>query len=187
MLSAKTKKIIMKSTLEDLKKYQNDAVVNRFLETWDLSFDEAQDIFEETKKWLWLKSYNKELKDKSITLIISQSMQLIDKMWQIFIVFSKDYHDFCDKYFGYYIHYSPKSKSYYEYLIKEPEKHPKSVIKSNQKLLIAQYELIYQVLGEETFLKWYSDYVEKYTDSYMEKIWRSSYSPYENRLRSLMV
>ena len=177
----------MKSTLKDLKNYQNDVVVNHFIKTWDLSFDEAQDIFEETKKWLWLNYYNKELKDKSITLVISKSMQLIDEMWQIFVLFTNDYHEFCDKYFGYYIHYYPKYQSYDEDIIKDPDKYSESIINRNQKLFIAQYELIYRVLGEETFLKWYSEYLEKYTDSYMEKIWRSSYSPYENRLRSLMV
>ncbi|MBE9052732.1 hypothetical protein IQ243_20350 [Nostocales cyanobacterium LEGE 11386] len=174
----------MKSTLEELKNYQSDAVVNRFIETWDLPFSEAKDIFEETKKWLWLSAYNQELKNSSIILAISQSTKLLDEMWHTFILFTKDYHDFCDRYFGYYVHHFPTPKSHYEQTIREYEENPDFVMSRNEKIFAAQYELIYDVLGEETLIKWYSDYLEKYTDDYMKKIWRWSYSPYDTRVRA---
>ncbi|MDJ0535879.1 MAG: hypothetical protein QNJ70_25890 [Xenococcaceae cyanobacterium MO_207.B15] len=103
----------MKSTLQEVILYQNNAVLNRFTEKWDLPFDEARDIFKETKKWLWLIAYNQEIKDSIVTLFIIQSPLIIDEMWHTFILFTKDYHKFCDKYFGYYIHHYPRTKSYH--------------------------------------------------------------------------
>lgn len=173
----------MKSTLEELKNYRNDAVVNRFLETWALPVAEAEDIFEETKKWLWLSAYNKERQEDSIKLAISQSLKLIDEMWHTFILFTKDYCNFCERYFGYYIHHWPTPRADYDQTIAEYEREPKAVIARNRELFAAQYEVIYEVLGEETLVKWYSDYLEKYTDEYNKKIWRWSFSPYDIRVK----
>ena len=40
--------------LHKLKELKNENVLNRFLNQFSFSYDEATDIFEETKKWLWL-------------------------------------------------------------------------------------------------------------------------------------
>jgi hypothetical protein len=174
----------MKTTLEELKLYKNENVVNRFLETWEMSFEEAEDIFGETMKWLWLIAYNKECEEKSIEIAISQSTKLIDEMWHTFILFTKDYFNFCEQYFGYYLHHYPTPKSHYDQTILQYERAPEVVIEKNRQLFDAQYELIYDTLGEETLVKWYSDYLEKYTDEFMEKIWQWSFSPYDSRVKA---
>lgn len=173
----------MKSTIEALKSYQNDALIHRFLETWNLPWEEAQELFEETKKWLWLSAYSQERKGEAIELAISQSTKLIDEMWHTFILFSKDYHDFCEQYFGYYLHHYPTPKARYEQTITEYERSPETVIQKNRELFAAQYSLIYDVLGEATLLKWYSEYTDKYTDEYLQRIWQWSFSPYDSRVQ----
>ncbi|NEQ78503.1 MAG: hypothetical protein F6K23_39250, partial [Okeania sp. SIO2C9] len=114
----------MKSTLEELKTYRNESVINRFIETWYLPFGEAEELFEETKKWLWLSAYSKQCTQEPIKLAISQSTKLIDEMWHTFILFTKDYQDFCEKYFGYYLHHYPTPKSTYAQTIAEYERSP---------------------------------------------------------------
>ena len=173
----------MKTTLESLKDYQNDALINRFLETWTLSWEEGKDIFEETKKWLWLHAYIQECADKKIQLAISQSTKLIDEMWHTFILFTRDYQNFCEQYFGYYIHHYPTAKSEYDKTIAEYERSPETVIEKNRQLFEVQYSLIYDVLGEETLVKWYSEYTEKYTDEYLQRNWQWSFSPYDSRVK----
>jgi hypothetical protein len=49
-----------------------------------------------------------------------------------------------------------------------------------------QYEVIYDLLGEETLVKWYSDYLNRYSDEFMREIWRWSFSPYDTRVRASM-
>lgn len=173
----------MKSTLEQLKHYKNEAVVQRFLETWALPLDEGDDIFEETKKWLWLSVYNDELGKDKITLAISPSIKLLDEMWHTFILFTKDYHDFCQEYFGYYLHHFPTSRAEYEQTIVEYEHSPETVMERNRQLFAEQYSLIYDLLGEETLVKWYSEYLDKYPDEFLQKIWRWSFSPYDSRVQ----
>ena len=173
----------MKSTLQELKQYRNDSVINRFLETWHLSSEEGEDIFLETMKWLWLSAYTKESSKGSIQLSISQSIKLIDEMWHTFILFTHDYCDFCEQYFGYYLHHGPTSRSEYDKIIEEYEQSPELVIEKNKDIFSRQYSLVYDLLGEETLVKWYSEYLEKYTDEFLQKIWRWSFSPYDSRVK----
>lgn len=172
----------MKSTLEQLKLYKNKAVVERFLETWEVPSDEGNEIFEETKKWLWLSAYNKQLGKNRITLAISPSIKLLDEMWHTFILFTKDYHDFCQKYFGDYLHHFPTARSEYNQTITEYEHSPETVIERNRQLFAEQYSLIYDLLGEDTLVKWYGEYLDKYTDEFLQQIWRWSFSPYDSRV-----
>ena len=172
----------VKSTLEEIQTYKNDAVVLRFQETWDLPLEECHDIFTETLKWLWLCHYN-AAQEQPIPLAISQSTKLIDEMWHTFILFTSEYASFCDTHFGSYIHHRPTSRKVYDETIREYEKNPDSVMDRNKDLFTKQYELIYDVLGEPTLIKWYSEYLDKYTDEYMRTIWRWSFSPYDTRVR----
>lgn len=173
----------MKATLEETLKYQNDAIVHRFIETWELPLEDAQDIFDQMKKWLWLQAYEQEKSDTPIRLAISQSTKLIDEMWHTFILFTPDYHRFCEQHFGFYVHHNPTPKAEYGQQISAYESDPESYMEKQKERFTAQYELIYDVLGEDTLVKWYDEYLDKYTDEYLRQIWRWSFSPYDTRVR----
>src|SRR5262245_40287193 len=49
-----TDRKLMVPPLAQALQYKNEAIVHKFLESYALSFEEASDLFEETKKWLWL-------------------------------------------------------------------------------------------------------------------------------------
>ena len=38
-------------SLEEALDYNGDVIVYKFMETYDVSFEEGQELFEETKKW----------------------------------------------------------------------------------------------------------------------------------------
>ncbi|WP_052250038.1 hypothetical protein [Flavobacterium sp. KMS] len=150
----------MEESLSNVLNYKNEDVVDRFLKFYKIEESEAVSIFQETKKWLWLCS------NVNFNFISDDSIIIIDEMWHNFILFTKDYNDFCQTYFGQYIHHQPKTR-------KENEEWNKDIEKSIKDYKIAlkkQYELIYDYLGEETLNKWYVEFADKYTGTYMKSI-----------------
>lgn len=72
-----------------------------------------------------------------------KEMEEIDNMWHTFLLFTKDYMSFCDKYFKCYIHHNPFDKNIIEL--------EKDFIDELTKYL----SYIYDNLGEETLIKWF--------------------------------
>jgi hypothetical protein len=173
----------MKSTLGEVLQYRNDAIVHRFIETWEMSFEEASDVWEQTKKWLWLAAHLTESRSEIPDLAITQSTKLMDEMWHTFVLFTRDYHDFCERYFGFYLHHTPTPLEQYKIQIESYEKAPEKHMERMREHFRKQYTLVYDLLGEDTLLKWYSEYQERYTDAHLQRIWRWSFSPYDTRLR----
>ena len=147
-------------SLEKIKSYNNEDLICRFLDIYEIDEAEAINIFEETKKWLWLCSNAK------FDLIIDDSLIIIDEMWHNFILFTKEYDAFCKEYLEVYIHHQPTTKL-------EKDNWNKDVLKSISELkknLKNQYEYIYDNLGEETLNKWYVEIADKYTKDYIKTI-----------------
>ena len=102
-------------SLADTLAYKNDHIIYKFLEKHDVSFEEAEDIFTETKRWLWYrgklihdaKSNNKILKQSFIDI----PLLIIDEMWHTFILFTKDYRLFCQNYLYTFIDHNPTTKT----------------------------------------------------------------------------
>lgn len=173
----------MKSTLEEVLRYRNDDIIHRFIETWEMPFEEAADIFHEMKKWLWLTAHLTEQSGREPDLAITQSLKLLDEMWHTFVLFTRDYTAFCERYFGFYVHHIPTPKRVYDQQIASYESNPEQHMERMHRDFEAQFTLVHDLLGEETLLKWYSEYLEKYPDEHMRRIWRWSFSPYDTRVR----
>ena len=140
-------------TLNNLLNYKNENVIFRFTKIYAVTEDEANDIFCETLKWLWLSQ------KVNYPFFIDDSISIIDEMWHNFILFTKDYNDFCNKYFGKYIHHQPSTKEDARVWKDNWDKQ----LKEFEKQLEEQYEIIYDTLGADTLEKWYRDYAEKYS------------------------
>jgi hypothetical protein len=173
----------MKQPLADVLRYRNEDIVERFQETWDLPLDECRELFADTLRWLWLAVCADE-QPEPVPLAISQSTKLIDEMWHTFILFTREYHEFCDTYFGRYVHHDPTTRTEYDRTIRDYERTPDVVMDSNKATFERQYEFIYDVLGEQILVKWYDLYLERYTDEFLRGIWRWSFSPYDTRVRA---
>ncbi|UII33086.1 hypothetical protein LVD17_04500 [Fulvivirga ulvae] len=143
------------------------AIIEGFMERYEVSYEEAFDIFLETKKWLWLASKT----DKNDTqLFIDQPLLIIDEMWHNFILHTKQYYKFCITNFKRIIHHNPTppkvKKEQTEAFLTNPTKE----IQKHEQRLARQYNLIYDHLGPETLLKWYDTMAEKYTPDYIQSI-----------------
>ncbi len=140
--------------LHKLKELKNENVLNRFLNQFSFSYDEATDIFEETKKWLWLCAkiqIDRKTQKMNLpqSLLLDEQTQVIDEMWHCFILFTKEYQEFCMKYLDVFIHHFPNTS--------------KNTTIDMELLYENQYNYIYENLGADTLIKWYEEYPKKYS------------------------
>ncbi|MEO1412155.1 MAG: hypothetical protein AAFW73_19870, partial [Bacteroidota bacterium] len=153
---------------EEVLAYQNDEVVYRFYDNYDVPLEEARDIFEETKKFLYLSGTY--MGDHEI--FTHEPLYIIDEMWHTFLLFTRDYHDFCHHYFGFYIHHYIMPRDAKRRAIREFEEEREKASAKVRPILTEYYTLIYEALGEETLVKWMRHYGTKYTKEYLNTIRR---------------
>lgn len=157
--------------LKEAVAYRNDEVVERFIGNYDLSREDAEQIFLETKKWVWLlacATQDRRMGQRVPRLVIDNYLIFIDEMWHNFILFTKDYQEFCDENFGFFIHHNPTPQNIKEALRKD--------LNSDQGLdrilniRKEQYSYIYDRLGGETLELWYGEMCDQYPRHYFLKI-----------------
>ncbi|MBX7205002.1 MAG: hypothetical protein K1X81_06225 [Bacteroidia bacterium] len=159
--------------LDTVLSYKNDMVIHKFLESYSISFEEAEDLFLETKRWLWFcakTTQNRLNGEKVVPLLIHKELTFLDEMWHTFILFTKDYSEFCKKNFGFYVHHAPTTKDEKDKSLAEKEtdldQFKKKVVRETR----SQYEFVFDILGRETLIKWYYTYPEKYTTEFIKKV-----------------
>lgn len=145
-------------SLASVLDYQNRYIIREFLRKhphYNLSQEQAQTVFDDMKRYLWLSDlYDKHRKDDPETpdITISVSMIIIDEMWHEFILVTEHYTDFCQKYFGRYLHHPPYTKKYDRNAEKIGAEAAKEIFLDE--LLGA----VYDNLGEEVTLRWFDTY-----------------------------
>lgn len=145
--------------LADVLRYKNIEVVRRFREQFPVSEREAQSIFRETKKWLWLCAVS----PKSGQLSVTDSIVVIDEMWHVFLMYTRGYHAFCQRYFGQLLHHAPTTQAEKARMSRRAKTHPDRVAREVETERRWQYQTILEFLGEATLRKWYVSYPKKYS------------------------
>jgi hypothetical protein len=143
------------AAITDLKTvlaYQNEEVVARFCADHDRTRDQGEEIFLETKRWLWLCAHHAEAGHRGEDLTMNREMAVIDEMWHTFLLFTRDYYDFCHRYFGCFVHHQPTPTSVKQAMT--PER--------RMKTLKANYEYIYDHLGADVLKRWCEEFPERY-------------------------
>ncbi|MBL6447134.1 hypothetical protein JMN32_12500 [Fulvivirga sp. 29W222] len=142
-------------------------VIEGFMERYNVSYEEAKDIFIETKKWLWLAS---KTQNSETALFIDKPLLIIDEMWHNFILHTKLYYKFCIQHFKRFIHHDPTPPNIKQEQRNSLIENPTKALKEHEERLKKQYSIIYDNLGAETLLKWYETMAEKYTPEYIQSI-----------------
>lgn len=143
-------------------------VIEGFMDRYEVTYEEAADIFEQTKKWLWLASKTKDVDEEG--LFMDRSLLIIDEMWHTFILHTKQYYKFCFDHFKRFIHHVPTSRMEKLKVRQDYEERPYEMTKKYEERLKRQYGLIYDELGPDTLLKWYNTLAKKYTPEYIKSI-----------------
>ncbi|MEY4581002.1 MAG: hypothetical protein RL701_5705, partial [Pseudomonadota bacterium] len=112
--------------LEEVLAFDYPWVVPKFRERYALSLCETQDIFQETKRWLWLIAYSQATPGapKPLTIIGLNELTVVDEMWHTFVLFTEAYTQFCHRYFGRYLHHMPSTAEDHERVRREMQRDP---------------------------------------------------------------
>lgn len=128
--------------LNRLMKYKNESVIERYMKEYGRSRKNANRNFSELMKFFWLFQRAK-IKGDRVQCGIYPSMLQIDEMWHTFLLFTKDYTNFCKDYFGCFIHHIPETS---KNVINEETK------EENLNIFLSY---AYDHLGEKTVRYWF--------------------------------
>lgn len=151
-----------KQQLEQILAYQNEDVIFRFTNMLETTEDEARDIFNETKKFLYLSQLP--------GIFIPDELLILDEMWHNFILFTKEYQAFCEKNFGRFVHHQPATKAeklYQKELLALDKDTAKAEFNQKLEVLISA---VYDHLGDDTVIKWFSTYPQVYSTENIKKL-----------------
>lgn len=100
--------------LNDILKYEHAGAVNRFKREHPQKAERAETIFKDLMRFFWgTKKHEEDRRispsDKNLdfVFIMDQEMREIDQMWHVFLLYTRDYAAFCQKYFGQFLHHQP--------------------------------------------------------------------------------
>ncbi len=157
------------STAPDLEKvlsYRNADVVGRFAEDFKVSEADAEEIFLETKRWLWLcakrrtELANGQGEDFQVPLF--NEAKAIDLMWHTFLLYTEDYAAFCDRNFGFFIHHQPRKRAEREAWRERIASNLDSAWDERREGLRKVYGYLYDELGAETLIKWCEEFPARF-------------------------
>lgn len=142
----------MNQVLAHSLQYKNQLVLDRYSKDFPDNKMSAEHAFEELVKYMWLCLQHKQdqivSNDAALNFdcVMQYEMREIDDMWHTFLLFTKDYHDFCMQYLGEFFHHQPlndeeKNKPLYRYEVE----------------LSRYLNYVYDKLGEETLLTWFGE------------------------------
>jgi hypothetical protein len=143
--------------LEEVLRYENAEVVYRFSVDHGVSLLDAEEIFLETKKWLWLCAAEPTAK-----IPLLSEARAVDEMWHTFLLFTDAYAKFCDEHFGFFVHHFPRTRAEKEAWEKQIAEDGDAAMVERRKLLRGAYEIICDRLGTETLQKWCEEFPARF-------------------------
>lgn len=148
------------SDIDRVLAYQNEDLITKFRKEWNVTQEEAEDIFYETKKFLYLAA---RCQTECFNISVYEQMQVIDEMWHTFVLFTDRYHHFCDEYLGGFLHHFPFTREMLRSEIKHITAMNSDFETYKQQAYHNQILKIKELLGEETVIKWYGEYAVNYS------------------------
>ncbi len=104
----------MTATLDDVLAYKHPAVVARFKRENPSAAHRSEELFDDLLRFFWSskrheseRGIRKDDPSLDFVFIMDEEMRLIDSMWHVFLLYTQDYMDFCERYFGEYLHHLP--------------------------------------------------------------------------------
>ena len=144
-------------SLEKVLVYRNQEIVDTFLALYDVTEEQAEELFVETLKWLWLcASTRGDLKSgrKAPKPRVDNDLLMLDEMWHLFILYSNHYFHFCADFFGFYIHHKPTTQSEknlsHTQLLTDRAAFINELAEDERSF----FSYVHEKLGRETLIKW---------------------------------
>ncbi len=107
----------MPVVLEEILSYKNSSLLKQFCYSHSqFQLNEASQLFHDLLGWLWLKQQRAK-QDKPTYLF--GPLLVLDELWHLFILHTRDYNDFSQQYFGEYVHHEPEPPGFEHHLTEE--------------------------------------------------------------------
>lgn len=143
---------IMPISLSHLLSYKNAKLLARYRQDFPHAAMSAEEALTELLKFIWLCHQHRAAKQAQpqdyalqFSCVMHTEMQDIDCMWHSFLLFTKEYHAFCDDYLG------------GDFFHHEPLDNDLAVNEADYEEELTRYlSYIYDHLGEETLVKWFN-------------------------------
>ncbi|MEM7036391.1 MAG: hypothetical protein AAF570_05365 [Bacteroidota bacterium] len=159
--------------LEDVLAYELPALTYRFRKDWDVSVEEAEELFRETKKYLWLMSahyHDRKAGHTPPRFQFTSGTYMIDVFWHQFMLFTPQYHKFTHGFFGYFMGHMPLGEDIDNEIEAERAADPEAFQAQLEAELKAQSAYVIEKLGPETEEKWYRTFRTQYNAERLNKI-----------------
>ncbi len=156
---------IIDINLDEVLAYRHNETILRFMDNFDITFEEGESIFREMKLLLALMA-----KYPDEYIFTHEPLWIIDEMWHTFLMYSKDYEDFCLRYFGRMIYHAPVKRAVKMDIIEKLKTDKEKTEDLLRPTVKNFYTLIHDYLGPETLIKWIKVLGEKYTIEYVNQI-----------------
>lgn len=131
-------------SLEAVLTYRHPGVVKRYAKEQQVTLAEAEEVFRETLKWLYLCAGGVR---RDMACAMTPEIGKLDDMWHTFLLFTRDYAEFCGRFFGFFLHHVPNE-------VEDEGPVDEAVVREQ---LERQFGLVYDVLGEDTLRTWYEE------------------------------
>lgn len=152
------------SPLDEVLRYRNDEVVHRFSADHSISKADSEEIFLETKRWLWLCANEMAAASDGIgeRIPLLSEARVLDMMWHTFIIFTTEYASFCQKYFGFFVHHHPRTRVEKEAWSKRIAEDEAGAVAERRAMLRKAYVIVADRLGPATLKKWCEDFPARF-------------------------
>lgn len=141
--------------LSELLNYRHEDLINSYIRNFGSEKAMAEILFDDMLRYLWVSAKHEQDRAASpdtphlqFSLVMQEEMRSIDEMWHNFILYTRDYTHFCQRYFGQYLHHQPDMAL--SLTLTEIEF-------SQQMELYLSY--LWTHLGEEVVCRWFSKHL----------------------------
>ena len=147
--------------LKELETFVCFEVILKYSRDYGITETVSRMLFKETMKMLWLMTKHQIESEKDSNIQIPEAfnvhkpMDPLDKMWHEFILFTREYHQFCNRYFGCYLHHVPCSESEFQAFKQRAVERKDDFVKLERKSIGVFVRYIQENLGTETLRTWF--------------------------------
>lgn len=148
-------------SLKSLEMFTCPEVVLKYARDYDVTEAESKLLFRETLKMLWLMAKHQlETPGKRASEIpeafnVHKPMDPLDKMWHEFILFTREYHQFCDEFFGCYLHHVPCSEREFQAFKQRALEQREDFVRLERQSIGIFARYILNNLGSDTLQTWF--------------------------------
>lgn len=166
------------ASLDEVLAYENPRVIRGFLRDYDLEPAEVRLLFREMLKLVWL---HDRLGGK---YAIWWSWKPLDDMWHWFVLHTRDYEDFCLRYFGRMVHHDPETRG--DQLAPHADD-GECVWQSYERGVHEAIEVTWRELGAETANRWFHEFWERYTPEFLDRHQRRASATFEEINQAILA